>query len=189
MPSEHLVEFRTAYLRAIAKAWRDDDFREELLNNDNNAFDLLGRFGFDSPWAKLELKIVDSEDRWDPVKTGGWVGGAHDKIVVRLPRAPGPYKEHLWPAALAAYYQKFSTFLGPLKDNFAPPTDGLGVGGPENFLNFGAITIRALALGWNDSQFWELLMDGESALPALQQYLGYENPWNFNIVFAKSYDF
>ena len=183
--SQKLVEFRTAYLRAIARAWDDGAFREELLKSDD-VFRLLRRDRlFDSPWPQLELRVVKSDDCWEPVETAGWVGGIYDQFVVRLPSAPR--EDRFWAEALAAYYQQFPTFLGPENsfptDAGSPLPEGLGVGGPENFLEFGGVILRALALGWKRPDFWRCLTHHESGLPALREYLGFNNPWNFNILF------
>lgn len=79
--------------------------------------------------------------------------------------------------------------------NGSSPID-LGVS-PEPFLEFGGVTLRALALAWNNSTFSDELQNmefkigkgkqfkipREDATPVLSKYLGYNNPWNFNMQF------
>ena len=181
-----LMNLRLAYLRAVAKAWMEEDFKNKLLKADDILPILVDEkeFGFESPWTLVELKLVDDKDRrteWHPRETAGWIG-SDDKFVINFPDKP---RKGQGVRALAAYYQLFPTLFGPEKDKKiggALPLD-LGVS-PEPFLKFGGVTLRAIALAWKDEDFKKELAN--DATHALSRYLGYRSPWNFGLQFIKN---
>ncbi len=194
--ADSLMQFRITYLRAIARAWNDPAFLKELLECPNVFGILQQEFGFCYPWPYLELRLAIDQNFpsvWQPVQTAGWIG-PNDKFVLYLP--PAPPSEPQWTPALAAYYQLFPTLFGPsrrLATAAPPPQQGValetsasggdtifGSGGTlTDFLTFGAVMLRALALSWKDPQFQHALYaDG---LNALNAWLGYNSPWNFTV--------
>ncbi|ETW97288.1 MAG: hypothetical protein ETSY1_23240 [Candidatus Entotheonella factor] len=194
--SNHLMEFRLAYLRAIAKGWQDDGFCQELLSS-QNVFNILEKeFGFQSPWPYLTFRLVKNESVWQPVMTGSWTSqGPPDQFHIQLP-APHLIDTQHQAEALAAYYQAFPTLFGPINHLELPDAGAGEAGSLENvggastaFLDFGAVVFNALALSWKDSDFKAFLSDPESGLPALEKYLRFNNPWNVNIVFTFSDQF
>lgn len=182
-----LLQFRTAYLRAIARAWNDEAFLKELLESPNVFTILAQDFQFPYHWPYLELRLsIDAAfpSQWCPVQAGGWIG-PDDTFVVYIPAAPPDQKQ--WTAALAAYYQLFPTLFGPTghpatsqpqAEAASGGDDILGGGGTvDDFVTFGAVMLRALALAWNNADFRHALTT--NGLEALSAWLGYNSPWNF----------
>lgn len=66
LPSyESLLEFQEVYLRAVALAWSDDEFKSALLSDANTA--LQNYFGYVCPW-NLDLKVKEptgADHGWD----------------------------------------------------------------------------------------------------------------------------
>ena len=103
---ESLLEFQEVYLRAIALSWRDQEFRNALLDN---PFDALGRyFDYQCPWL-LELKVSD------PGPGYGWDAGKqrwrlpHGSMTFGVPVRPQPVAEE--GIALAIYNDAGPTYL------------------------------------------------------------------------------
>lgn len=190
-----LMGLRLAYLRAIAKSWRDEEFKQTIVTGKDILGILEREFGFHSPWQHLELHLVNDEPKaeWKPMETAGWIG-SNDRFVIHIPKKPD--KATHPEQALAAYYQMFPTLFGPVKNNNSlrgPLPLGLGVG-PEPFLEFGAVTLRAIALGWKNETFWNDLTTKKGskrkdAKPALSRWLGYNCPWNFDLSFVEHQNF
>ena len=195
--AEPLLEFRLAYLRAIARSWQDEAFRRELLDAQDIQPLLNREFALATLWPMLDIRLhVDPDPsmraEWKPVLTAGWVG-PDDAFVIVLPQKPEEAQEA---EALAAYYQLFPNFMGsadsfdkPSKPNGAQaelPT-GLGIpgAGPGSLLAFGGVVLRAIALAWRSPEFLvDLSRDSEvDKSPVLSQWLGYNNPFNFEILF------
>ena len=125
--------------------------------------------------------------------TAGWIG-PDDAFVIVLPQAPASNASE----ALAAYYQQFPNFMGSSAQFEASevtpgllggglPT-GLGIpgGGPDSLLAFGGVVLRAIALAWQSPEFHAELTrdDGADKANVLSQWLGYNNPFNFKILFT-----
>ncbi len=233
-----LMAFRLVYLRAVAKAWEDDNFKNQLLERETvlerrTIFNSLkSEFLFVNPWKHVNISMIDDGDtKWDPEATAGWVG-PNNSFVIYLPEKPLGHESE----ALAAYYELFPTLFGGEKtieqkkaeidrdegdaeieemgDDDRPDASlplGLGVG-PDNFLEFGALTLRAIALAWNEQKvidgvvtspeegFLLELLDASKPLDDAQEkyrdatsilgkYLGYNNPWNFGLSFETAPDF
>ncbi|HEX7865721.1 MAG TPA: BMA_0021/BMA_0022 family TOMM bacteriocin [Variovorax sp.] len=192
---EPLLEFRLAYLRAIAKSWQDDAYRRTLLDAQDIQPLLHDDFALPTQWPLLDVKLFQSPDpdqraEWKPVLTAGWVG-PDDSFVIVLPQAPSS----LATEALAAYYQLFPNFMGPAA-GFEPPSGllggalptGLGIpgGGDGSLLAFGGVVLRAIALAWQSPEFLFDLTRNPDAdkAPVISQWLGYNNPFNFKILFT-----
>lgn len=196
--AEPLLEFRLAYLRALARSWQDDAYRRELLDQEDIQPLLHRDFGLPTLWPLLNIGLYLNSDpalraEWKPVLTAGWIS-PDDAFVIVLPQAPSSHAAE----ALAAYYQLFPNFMGaaaafekPDKPVGPPqgalPT-GLGIpgGGPDSLLAFGGVVLRAIALAWQSPEFLgDLTRDaGTDKAPVLSQWLGYNNPFNFQIRFA-----
>ncbi len=226
-----LMTFRLAYLQAIAKAWKDEDFRDKLvpnypkstksgssqqnLNKTTDAMPLLKEFGFTSPW-NIELNIIYNEQGpvWKPLDTAGWIG-PNDKIIIFFPNKPADDQAT---EALAAYYKLFPSYLGRAVSSKEMPhaerVDPNKISGGQalsvrlinsaDFLDFGGINLRAVALGWKESAFLNELIPNDDpthqdsplippkdtdSTPVLSKYLSFNNPWNFEIEYRFCPDF
>lgn len=195
--ADPLLEFRLAYLRAVARSWQDDAYRRELLDQEDIQPLLHRDFGLPTLWPLLDISLhLDSDPamqtEWKPMLTAGWIG-LDDVFVIVLPQEPSSHA----PEALAAYYQLFPNFMGasagfdkPDKPAGPPqgalPT-GLGIpgGGPDSLLAFGGVVLRAIALAWRSPEFLADLTraPGTDKAAVLSQWLGYNNPFNFQIHF------
>ncbi|MBN8752997.1 MULTISPECIES: BMA_0021/BMA_0022 family TOMM bacteriocin [Variovorax] len=196
--ADPLLEFRLAYLRGVARSWQDDAYRVELLEQ-RDIQPLLHRdFGLPTLWPQLDISLYQSADprkraEWKPMLTAGWIG-PDDAFVIVLPQAPASNASE----ALAAYYQQFPNFMGSsaqFEASEVPPgllggglPTGLGIpgGGPDSLLAFGGVVLRAIALAWQSPEFHAELTrdDGADKANVLSQWLGYNNPFNFEIRFA-----
>ncbi|MDN6885412.1 BMA_0021/BMA_0022 family TOMM bacteriocin [Variovorax sp. CAN2819] len=195
-----LLEFRLAYLRAIARSWQDDAYRRELLDQQDIQPMLHRDFGLPTAWPQLDVSLFLSPDpaqraEWKPVLTAGWVG-PDDSFVIVLPQAPSSNATE----ALAAYYQLFPNFMGSAASFEAavPPPGivggalptGLGIpgGGDGSLLAFGGVVLRAIAVAWQSPELlYELTRDPETdKANVLSQWLGYNNPFNFKILFTSN---
>lgn len=190
--NEPLLDFRLAYLRAVARSWSDIPFRDRLLAAKDIQPILNEEFGFQSRWTHLNIKLDHSSDKaqqtqWRPELTERWVG-RDDLFVIALPQAPSVAHGA---EALAAYYQQFPALMGA-----AVAFDGVSSragqilpsgtpdNGAEQLLAFGSVVLRAIALTWKSDQFRRELIDQQDATAVLSQYLGYNNPFNFQLRFA-----
>ncbi len=112
-----IIQFRSIYLQAIAKAWSDENFYSELvipakefnsnlskfLSGDNTVaesykgFDrseLLSKtFDFDFPWPRMSVIIINNDTYWSSKYELGWVG-INDLFIVQLPQAPYKKPSH-----------------------------------------------------------------------------------------------
>lgn len=186
MYSNPFPGLRSAYLRAIARAWRDDEFQKRLVDSQTEkygALDLLKEeFGAHFPW-RVKLVIATDEPRpvWMPAGTRGWIG-TQDSFTLYIPvedQAPRHPAD-----VLARYYQERPTPLGRAEGDVS--SEGV----PSDFAEFGAMTMRAVALAWEDAEFRERLLERTaSGKPravnqTFQDYLDYQIPWNFSIHFT-----
>lgn len=201
-----LLSFRLAYLMSITEAWQNENYKKELLESEN----VLNFRGFtrylpneDPVQWKASIVLKENGLRWKPsgapVGSNGWMG-PYDDFIIKLPNKPAdPAQE---PIALSAYYQQFPTFFGGGYGDSAPASNvsasggvtkvgGLGIGGPETFLSFGALTLRVIAYAWENNEFFERLTDPglDNAAELLTEYFQFTNPWNFNIRFEKDENF
>lgn len=202
---EPLLDLRLAYLRAIAKSWQDSQYRDAMLAAPDIQ-PMLQQLGMKAYWPNLRFRIVNdklpaNQTHWDPVQTSGWIG-RDDAFEIALPQAPSDPGQAAM--ALAAYYQSFPDVMGPLGTvststgtsgdpviEGALPT-GLGIpgGGPDSLLAFGGLVLRAVALAWHDSAFRKQLVETTpDASSVLSQWLGYNNPFNFQVRFIPTPQF
>jgi ribosomally synthesized peptide (two-chain TOMM family) len=103
---ESLLELQEVYLRAIALAWRDPEFKQALLTD---ASDALARYlGYQAPWL-LELKVKEPGPGygWNP-KTREWSLPPHT-LTFGIPTRPSDVVEE--PIALAAYNDAGPAYL------------------------------------------------------------------------------
>jgi len=181
--NDSLIEFRVAYLRAIAKAWREPSFAQDLLDT-SKVTGCLKDLGFDtSTWPCLNVEFVGKGGIWNPSTTGGWFspGNAGEALTLRLPLEPSialPPDPQQWTEALAGFYQRYPTLFGtaldkPGSEGQAYPTE---LGDWQPFLEFGALIVRAIAIAWKDDAFARAL--STDAASALESWLGYRFPWN-----------
>ena len=190
--NEPLLDFRLAYLRAVARSWNDLRFRDRLLAESDIQPILNEEFGLPSRWVHLNVRLDNSSDKaqqtqWRPELTERWIG-RDDVFVIALPQAPSIANAA---EGLAAYYQQFPALMGPAVavESAASRAQILPMGTPdagaESLLAFGSVVLRAIALSWKSDQFLKALTDPElqDATPVLSQWLGYNNPFNFQLRF------
>ncbi|AVS70590.1 hypothetical protein C8247_09235 [Paracidovorax avenae] len=198
-PGDPLLEFRLAYLRAIAKSWYETDYRDRLLAQKDIQPQLAKDFGLKTIWPWLDVSLERSDNPldqtlWKPELTAGWIG-LDDAFEIVFPEAPSDRAAE----ALASYYQLFPTLMGATADisneEHVPPgivggalPTGLGIpgGDPGSLLAFGGVVLRAIALAWQSKEFRDELLNPEcsDAAGLLSQWLGYNNPFNFSIRFT-----
>lgn len=204
-----LTSFRLAYMRLLAEAWSDKEFEKILFKPETDIMEILSEepYHFHSPWPYIKVQLIKSDEvKWDPMNTAGWIC-PNDYFIINLP-TQNEVKGHEV-QALAAYYQEFPTLLGvnknpdkkKKKDSMPYHVEGaiadLGID-PTPFLEFGGITLRALALAWKDkdnspgpnifrNELYNKNLD--DATPVLSKYLGFNNPWNFKLQFVESTEF
>ena len=172
-------QLRAGYLRAIARAWRDPVYMQELFRlsaTPEGVLPLLQQeFGFTFTFkVKLEDRpAAPDQPRYEPIGTTGWFGFA-DEFNVPLPKQPAPADEL---AALALYCQMFPSLLGV-------PTDGVSEA-PPDFAAFGVVTARVLALAWRDPKFRATLLASEDARELVQGAMNYVVEWNFRLKFRE----
>lgn len=183
-----IVRFRSAYLLAIAKSWENVKFRDQLCSSEN-VLDLEEfREYLDNqklPWS-VHVKVrpnnstVDNFDmstHWLPGPTAGWFG-MNDKFEIHLP--PKPTNREDITMALATYNKMFPTLLGVNSSNRLENNEVAS----EDFVNFSCALLQAIALCWASTEelnYEKLLV--EEGLEALTSFIGFNNPWNFNIKF------
>jgi ribosomally synthesized peptide (two-chain TOMM family) len=165
---------RTAYLRAIAKAWNDKDFYDKLRARSNDdALPLLEQeFRFKFPFDIKFYISFACQPQWTPEQTGGWLATA-DKFKLYLPGEPTNPQEA--DAVLTRYYEEFPSLLGrsPLAT------------APDDFANFGVTTMRLVALTWANDSFSKELYAAKDARGLIQDALDVLVPWNFQLQLGK----
>lgn len=133
--SNALLQFRTLYLQAIARAWEDSSFYSDLVTDVEGSPDYgTGAYGGDklsliystftsmnSPWEHLEVKIIkrfsdnggsisNPGTQWSTQSDLEWIG-PNGFFIVNIPQSPAKKEDQA--EALAAYYHLFPTFIGP----------------------------------------------------------------------------
>ncbi|MFO0577273.1 MAG: BMA_0021/BMA_0022 family TOMM bacteriocin [Polyangia bacterium] len=200
MSGNDLIEFRTAYLRLIARSWIYPAYAKWVVGLSPSELieHLRQDYNFDWPWPALEISLKDDGAKWQPQQTSGWYGkGFSGQLIVKLPLVKsciqGSDAEKLRPLALADFYAVRHSIFGRPQDPTHPPTTEAGLPiklgvSEDRFLEFSAVMVRALALAWDDEEFKDHLLNPSSCLPALAGWLGYTSPWNMNIVVQNDYD-
>jgi ribosomally synthesized peptide (two-chain TOMM family) len=163
---------RTAYLRAVARSWHDEDYFRFLLAESAGPRGVLPHlereFRFTFPF-NVKLELTDKQRPiWDPNFTTGWFGFGDD-YALWLPARPSRMEHQA--AVLARYYQEFPSLLGAA-------TDGVSQA-PMDFGEFGTVTMRLVALVWENSSVREQLYSTDDARLLVQDALDYVVPWNF----------
>ncbi|HEU4410483.1 MAG TPA: BMA_0021/BMA_0022 family TOMM bacteriocin [Polyangiaceae bacterium] len=185
MSANHEAPFpqlRTAYLRAIARAWRDDAYFRRLLEasrvEPRGALTMLERdFNFRFPFD-VKFAIDDRErPRFRPILSGGWYGFA-DRFDVALPARPADPADAA--AVLARYCAEFPSLLGKAIE--ADPF----VSAPPDFAEFGVITARLVALVWADPAVAGALYAADDGRAIVQDALDVVIPWNFTVKFVEA---
>ena len=124
---DSLLEFRTVWLSAIAKAWIEPSFKAELVDSSAAEHVLRKTFDYDWPWeGTLTLKVFDGKgcdwigDNW--VWPRDVAGGDGMTLFVPLDPPTGAHSKPLDPAehavALSDYYRmrpSLLTAVGPLQ--------------------------------------------------------------------------
>lgn len=182
--TEAMMKFRTAYLQAISRSWQSEDYLVQFLKDPEGT---LRALGFDNPWEVDILMDASERGTWTPVKAGGWIG-PDATIGVWLPPPPKDKKDYA--EAWAKYYDEFPSLFGSRAEDAPYP---LGMGQWKEFLEFGAVTMRFIAMAWGDAELREELFDAsvffedvlivENAVSLLHKWVGYNVPWNMVIQF------
>ncbi|MCU0682734.1 MAG: BMA_0021/BMA_0022 family TOMM bacteriocin [Polyangiaceae bacterium] len=183
MSASHEAPFpqlRSAYLRAIARAWRDETYFRKLLEtsrtDDRGALPMLERdFNFTFPFdVKFAINDV-LRPVWRPIGSGGWFGFA-DRFDIALPARPRDPADGA--AVLARYCAEFPSLLG--KATKADPYSTA----PPDFAEFGVITSRLIALTWYEPAFAAALFAAPDGRALVQDALDFVVSWNFTIKFT-----
>jgi len=193
MSTRDLLEFRTTYLRAIAEAWFDKDFRHELTKDQgqNAVRALQTRFDYKWPWSHMcELKIL-SFDRYEWIGDAWvWPNFAEDTLTLSLPLDPTKplaILEQLQAMALADYYQQRPSLFGDQR--IEPGPSRLDIAGgtfisPSNaFTSFEVAMLAAMAKAWQDERYRTLLK--LNVAKALLEIQGYKLPWDMGILVSE----
>jgi len=182
-------QLRSAYLRAIARAWRDPEFQKILVGTNKNprgALPLLEKdYGFQFPFnMSFNISIATNADGknmrpvWRPVGTKGWFGFM-DEFKLYLPKKPTNPEDEA--TVLARYCTEFPSLLGAA-------TDGVSQA-PPDFAAFGVITSRLVALAWSDPEFHNKLYNQSNSRSDVRDLLDgaldYVVQWNFRLVFEE----
>ncbi|HEU4539172.1 MAG TPA: BMA_0021/BMA_0022 family TOMM bacteriocin [Polyangiaceae bacterium] len=185
MSSNHEAPFpllRGAYMRAIARAWRDDAYFRQLLHasrtDQRGALPMLEReYNFTFPFD-VKFAIVDTQrPQWRPIGTGGWFGFA-DRFDIALPAKPRD--PALGASVLARYCDEFPSLLGKATD-VGPYAEA-----PRDFAEFGVITSRLIALTWLEPSFAQQLFAADDGRALVQDALDFVVTWNFTIKFTEA---
>lgn len=207
MSMNKLLEFRTAYLRAIAQAWLDPSFHELLTTTPIRALEVLG---FTWPWPICTLRIMNNPeftwigDEWS------WSDTLPESLTLHLPLRPqgrtadgNPQDLPVADQAMALadfYRQRASLFSDDWGNNdpSAPERlpshgsnldveSGAPIGGfiptDQSFEAFKVVLITAMAKAWAYPSFRALLL--KDAAEALGTVRGYRLPWNMKIRIAE----
>ena len=182
--SDLLVCFRTAYLKAIATAWQDESYKQNLTSG-RNVLEWPGFLRYlpgNEPYyesspkensASEEFVCTNTERAkklpWSahvtlgdnpngPIfaraLTAGWMG-CNDRFIIVIP--PRPEDPADFPAAIAAYLQQFPTLLGyrtELATQSATNWDFNA--GEKGFLSFSNLLALAIPFCWTNMSIADL---------------------------------
>lgn len=170
---------RTAYLRAVARAWHDPAYLELLLRESagpRGVLPLLEKeYGFVFPFNVRLILSTDRQPIWGPNYTTGWYGFG-DEFKLYLPAPPRRLEDRA--AVAMQYYAEFPSLLGAA-------TDPISVA-PADFAAFGSITVRVLALAWESELFRKSLYSNDDSRTQIQNAMDYMVPWNFSLVMREA---
>jgi len=190
-------QLRAAYLRAVARSWRDPAYLGRLLlakktHPDRGALAVLEEdYNFKFPFHIRLLIDVKKRPVFRPLDTVGWFGYA-DEFKLALPARPA--RKEMEASVLARYYQEFPTLLGQGDLNLLSPEGAraagisdlnIGLPLPDSFGAFGLVIGNLIALTWRDRAFAKRLFDPEleDARPLVEDATDSLVPWNFNLRF------
>jgi ribosomally synthesized peptide (two-chain TOMM family) len=188
-------QLRSAYLRAIARSWRDPAYINRLLLAkktlpQRGALALLEEdYKFKFPFHVRMLIDVKKRPVFRPNDVCGWYGYA-DEFKLALPARPA--RKEMEASVLARYYQEFPTLLGKGDINLLVPEAArgkidmsVGLPLPDSFGAFGLVIGQVIALVWRDKRFARQLLDPEleDARPLVEDATDSLVPWNFNLRF------
>jgi ribosomally synthesized peptide (two-chain TOMM family) len=185
--------FRTSYLRSIAQAWADEEFKRKLLEDPIAA--MRERLGFHWPWSRThELRLRDGAGKYEWIDDE-WVWSPRlgcETLTIFVPLDPDIAPGYRAMAIADYYRQRPSLFEDtPSSVPDLPPSDGseIGLHGPSpaggylpggEFANFKVVLIEAMALAWVEPAFRKRLeVDAAAALRSLQHY---QISWNLGVV-------
>jgi hypothetical protein len=197
--ADALIEFRTAYLRAVGLLWRkgaEDADVKSLLEPSKNALEALDTlFGCTVPWNMWVRLLLDADPekrpQWRPRLSGGWVGGerAH-RIIVYTPDRNCLPNEAAAADALGGYYNLAPSIFG--KKPAGPEDEGFDIklGSITTFEEFGGVFIRMLGLLWRAGEEAALAkvptnLFGTDPEDEFARWLGYRWPWDIDLKFVR----
>jgi ribosomally synthesized peptide (two-chain TOMM family) len=191
MDMSDIIGFRTAYLRLIAKAWNDAKLLASLPKlNSKQVQAELAKLGHAWLWGGLDIKLGINGPVWSPVETGGWYGHGTSTITLRLPLNTEKIEDYSQnqARALTDYYGQRPTLFGLPTGAAAQAKGGASLmqaysaslGDFNSFLDFGGVTVRAVALAWHNAKFKKALV-GKNSLGALERWLGFHSTWEMKI--------
>ncbi len=102
---DKFLEYRAVVIEAIAKAWQDEVFYEELKADPVVA--LKDGLDYDFPF-NMNLAINPENAVWDPETTVDWIVNTENSLELILPPKPEEGEEAV---ALAKYNSSHLTFL------------------------------------------------------------------------------
>jgi ribosomally synthesized peptide (two-chain TOMM family) len=128
MTMDKLLAFRTTFMRAIAQAWADREFKHALIGNPVAA--LKKYFDFDWPWPeRCVFKVEEAIGKYEWIgEDWVWAQSLWESLTMYLPLDPemhGIPKEQQ-AMALADYYRQRSSLFDDNwgKNDPPPPKDG-----------------------------------------------------------------
>jgi ribosomally synthesized peptide (two-chain TOMM family) len=103
---DRFIAYRAAVMRAIALAWRDEQFRKQLIEDPKQA--MKAGIGYDFPF-NMELRVHTDSATWKPLTVTDWRVDRRNLLQMVLP--PRPANEADRVEALAAFNASHLTFL------------------------------------------------------------------------------
>jgi hypothetical protein len=193
-----LIEFRTAYLRAVSLVWRQgtaDEAVQNLLDPTQNALTVMNDlFGCDVPWNMWVRLSWDPDEskrpQWRPRLGGGWVGGErHHRITVYVPSHECLPSNAVHATALAAHYAVSPTLFGE-KPTGEDASFDVRLGSITTFEEFGGVFLRMLGLLWRVPTEPALAglpagLFGPNPEVMFQRWFAYRWPYNIDLEFVK----
>ena len=202
--TRHLLEFRTTYLKAIAKAWENTEFKQELCKPNNALKVFKKEFDYTCPW---EINFSITDDGAGPFYNA--LQGVYmvtplsfDKFVLYVPKKP---KRGNITLAAASFYNNSpwllkyksesslpkSPIMPPIlpyaksaediyEDNVLLPQTSYDLGDSEkDFTDFGGAIFAALGLIWDNKKFKELFVSDSDATvyPPIEQSVTLLKDW------------
>ena len=186
---------RYAYLRAIARAWNDSQFLDELVAAGDDGLQFLEElYNFKFRYDVIFRMSADAKRRpnWDPNVYSGWWGSG-DLFKMSLPGKPKrDVQQSQYADILTRYLAEFPTMLGKrildLGVSAADETPKRFVpGAPPSFAEFGIVTGRIIAATWRNRAYGELCFNASPAqtVQVINNSMDYTYPWNFAMKFEQ----